>query len=72
LDAELTPLKFKDPDYFYKKTLSLAFIKEEYAKDGTEVAFLWGCPGKPQKQIRATVARVSRITMKNTAMRLLM
>ncbi|GHU67354.1 hypothetical protein AGMMS49983_18400 [Clostridia bacterium] len=44
-------------DYYYKKTLSLAFIKEEYAKEGTDVIVLWGTPGTPQKEVHATVAR---------------
>jgi glycine cleavage system aminomethyltransferase T len=44
-------------DYYYKKTLSLAFLKEKYAKEGTDVVVLWGRPGTPQKEIRATVAR---------------
>jgi glycine cleavage system aminomethyltransferase T len=44
-------------DYYYKKTLSLAFVKEKYTKEGTDVVVLWGRPGTPQKEIRATVAR---------------
>jgi len=37
--------------------ISLAFIERENAALGNEVVVLWGSPGWPQKQIRATVAR---------------
>jgi len=37
--------------------ISLAFIKPEYAKEGTEVTVLWGTPGTPQREIRAKVAK---------------
>jgi glycine cleavage system aminomethyltransferase T len=40
-----------------KEVLSLATIATEHAAEGTEVVVLWGEPGDPQKEIRATVAR---------------
>lgn len=44
-------------DYYHKKFLSMGFIDAEYAKEGYEVSVMWGKPGKPQKAIRAKVAR---------------
>ena len=36
--------------------LSLCTIDVEQSEPGTEVTVVWGNPGKPQKEIRATVA----------------
>jgi glycine cleavage system aminomethyltransferase T len=36
--------------------ISLAWIDREFAELGTEVTVLWGTPGNPQVEIRATVA----------------
>jgi len=44
-------------DYYYRKMLSLAFIKKEYAVEGSELIVIWGAPGTPQKEIRAKIAR---------------
>lgn len=41
---------------YYRRMISLGFIKKEYAKPGTELAVLWGRPGTPQKKVRVTVA----------------
>jgi vanillate/3-O-methylgallate O-demethylase len=41
---------------WFRKTLALSFIDTEYAEPGTEVTVLWGKPGTPQTEIRATVA----------------
>ncbi|WP_442575806.1 hypothetical protein ACSBPH_01245 [Microbacterium sp. F51-2R] len=41
----------------YHTMLSLGFIDRAAAKEGTEVIVLWGSEGKPQKEIRATIAR---------------
>ncbi|MDV6248007.1 glycine cleavage T C-terminal barrel domain-containing protein [Rhodococcus opacus] len=43
--------------YTYRKALSISFIDVEYSEPGTEVKVLWGNPGEPQTEIRATVAR---------------
>ncbi|MGI6217492.1 MAG: glycine cleavage T C-terminal barrel domain-containing protein [Coriobacteriales bacterium] len=43
--------------WYYRKMLSLAVIKPEYATIGTEVKILWGDEDTRQKEIRATVAR---------------
>lgn len=43
--------------YPYNSMISLAFIAPEYAVEGTAVTVLWGTPGTPQKEIRATVAK---------------
>lgn len=43
--------------YYERRMISLGFIDTEYAKEGQEVVVLWGTPGHPQKEIRATVAR---------------
>lgn len=42
---------------YYHRMISLAFIDKAYAEEGTELVVLWGSPGKPQKEIRAVVAR---------------
>jgi vanillate/3-O-methylgallate O-demethylase len=42
--------------YYFRKVLSLTYIDVKYSKPGTEVVVIWGNPGTPQKQIRATVA----------------
>ena len=43
--------------YYERRMVSLAWIDKEYAVEGKEVVVLWGSPGHPQKEIRATVAR---------------
>lgn len=43
--------------WYYRKMISLAVVKPEYAKLGTEVKVLWGDDGTRQKEIRAVVAR---------------
>jgi vanillate/3-O-methylgallate O-demethylase len=43
--------------YTYRKALAVSFVDAEFATPGTEVTVLWGNPGEPQRQIRATVAR---------------
>lgn len=43
--------------YYERRMVSLACIDKEYAVEGKEVTVLWGSPGHPQKEIRATVAR---------------
>jgi glycine cleavage system aminomethyltransferase T len=47
----------------YHRMISLAFIERENAALGNEVIVLWGSPGWPQKQIRATVARFPYLQM---------
>ena len=48
---------------YYKRMLSLGFIDAEYAIEGKELSLLWGSPGKPQKEIRVTVARCPYINL---------
>lgn len=43
--------------YPYNSMISLGFINPEYAIEGTEVTVIWGTPGTPQKEIRATVSK---------------
>ncbi len=43
--------------FYERRMISLGFIEQEYAKEGQELTVLWGEPGHPQKEIRATVAR---------------
>lgn len=43
--------------YYYQRMLSLAFIDKDYSQEGREVTVIWGTPGTPQKEIRATIAR---------------
>lgn len=43
--------------WHYRKMLSLASVKPEFAKEGTKVSVLWGDPGTRQIEIGATVAR---------------
>lgn len=42
--------------YFFREMLSLCSIDVECSQPGTEVTVIWGNPGGPQKEIRATVA----------------
>lgn len=46
----------KTYSYYEQRMISLGFIDTEYAKEGDELTILWGPSGKPQKEIRATVA----------------
>lgn len=41
---------------WFRRTLALSFIDVAYSKPGTRVSVLWGFPGEPQTEIRATVA----------------
>jgi vanillate/3-O-methylgallate O-demethylase len=41
---------------YFHQMLSLATMDVAYAAPGTEVTVIWGAPGGPQKEIRATVA----------------
>jgi vanillate/3-O-methylgallate O-demethylase len=41
---------------FFRRILSLSFIDVACSEPGTEVSVLWGDPGQPQCEIRATVA----------------
>jgi glycine cleavage system aminomethyltransferase T len=43
--------------FYERRMVSLSFINKEYAQEGKEVKIMWGSPGHPQKEIRATVAR---------------
>jgi len=42
--------------YYFRQMISLCTIGVEHSKPGTKVTVVWGNPGKPQKEIRATVA----------------
>jgi vanillate/3-O-methylgallate O-demethylase len=42
--------------YYFRQMLSLCVIDPRWSEPGTEVMVLWGEPGEPQKEIRATVA----------------
>lgn len=42
--------------YYFREMISLATIDVEHGDIGTEVVVVWGNPGEPQKNIRATVA----------------
>lgn len=41
---------------FFRKALALSFIDVELSQPGTRVSVLWGNPGEPQMELRATVA----------------
>lgn len=41
---------------YFRKMLSLCTIDLAHSEPGTEVVVIWGNPGTPQKEIRATVA----------------
>jgi len=41
----------------YRRMISIGLIDKRYAAEGNEITVLWGRPGTPQRQIRATVAR---------------
>ena len=42
--------------FYFRKMLSLCAIDLAHSEPGTEVVVVWGNPGTPQKEIRATVA----------------
>jgi vanillate/3-O-methylgallate O-demethylase len=42
--------------FSFRQMLSLCVIEPDFAEPGTEVVVVWGEPGEPQKEIRATVA----------------
>lgn len=42
--------------YYFRKMLSLCTLDIDQAEIGNEVVVIWGAPGHPQKEIRATVA----------------
>jgi vanillate/3-O-methylgallate O-demethylase len=42
--------------YYFRQMLSLCTIDVEHSEPGAEVTVVWGNPGEPQKEIRATVA----------------
>jgi vanillate/3-O-methylgallate O-demethylase len=42
--------------YYFREMLSLCTIDVAQSEPGTEVTVVWGNPGTPQKEIRATVA----------------
>ncbi|NLL51148.1 MAG: aminomethyl transferase family protein [Peptococcaceae bacterium] len=44
-------------DYYHQRVISLGFIDKEYAMKGNDVIIIWGTPGKPQKEVRAKIAR---------------
>jgi len=41
--------------YHFRRMISLCTIDVGYSEPGTEVVLVWGDPGEPQKEIRATV-----------------
>ncbi len=43
--------------YYFREMISLCTIDVEWSEPGTEVIVVWGNPGRPQKEIRATVAK---------------
>ncbi len=51
--------------YYYQRMISLAFIKSEYAIEGKALTVVWGTLGKPQKEIRVTVARTPYMNLEN-------
>jgi vanillate/3-O-methylgallate O-demethylase len=42
--------------YFFRQMISLCTLDIGCSEPGTEVTLIWGNPGEPQKEIRATVA----------------
>jgi vanillate/3-O-methylgallate O-demethylase len=42
--------------FYFRQMLSLCVIDVEHSAPGTQVTVIWGQPGRPQKEIRATVA----------------
>jgi vanillate/3-O-methylgallate O-demethylase len=42
--------------YYFRQMISLCTLDLAYADIGTNVTVIWGNPGEPQKEIRATVA----------------
>jgi len=42
--------------YYFREMLCLAVIDVDQAEIGNEVTIIWGAPGHPQKEIRATVS----------------
>jgi glycine cleavage system aminomethyltransferase T len=50
---------------YYKRMISLGFIRSEHAVEGKQVILLWGKPGGPQKEVRVTVARTPYMDLAN-------
>jgi len=50
---------------YYRRMISLGFIKKQFAVDGQQLSLLWGSPGTPQKEIRVKVARVPYMDLAN-------
>lgn len=42
-------------DYYTNQFVSLGFVAEEYAVEGTQVEVLWGEPGGSQYRVKAVV-----------------
>ena len=42
--------------YYFRQMLSLCVLDVQLCQPGTDVSVIWGRPGSPQKEIRATVA----------------
>ena len=55
-DREVGVATSRGYSYYFREMLSLVCIEPEAAEPGTEVVVVWGNPGEPQKEIRATVA----------------
>ncbi|HCX63663.1 MAG TPA: glycine cleavage system protein T, partial [Eubacteriaceae bacterium] len=51
--------------YHYQRMISLGFVNREFAKEGTNLTIIWGTPGRPQKEIRATVVRTPYMDLEN-------
>ena len=52
---------------YYRRMISLGFIDKRHATEGHELKVLWGRPGTPQKEIRATVARYPFLDLERNA-----
>lgn len=53
--AKIGHSTFPAYSYFFRRVIALSFIDPRYSEPGTEVTVLWGNPGQPMKEIRATV-----------------
>ena len=50
---------------YYHRMISLAYVKPEFAKLGTELEVVWGYPGHPQKLVRTKVAPFPYLNLTN-------
>ena len=44
--------------YGYNAMISIGFVNQDFAAEGTELTIVWGTPGTKQMPVRATVKKI--------------